>query len=308
MSRIRSVHPGLWTDVEFVSLSPFARLLFIGIWNECDDKGVFVCSPLQLKMRLLPADNIDAAELLREISEAGLISRYEWDGKSYAGVKNFAKFQRPKKPNDIHPAPQAVLAFCGHDGEPAHAEPHEVRNQFPTSGEKSPQMEEGGGNGYSEANASGDAVLNLFPTDEKIPVPAPPAAPTAADVKRALFDTGVALIVAAGGTDRNARSLIGRWRKEYSDSAVLDALSRCQVEQPSQPIEWITKSLQAERNRQHGQSNPIRPTQSPTANAVQRAIAAGRGTPPCRADGQGGRHGRIGPVPDPVRAIGHERG
>lgn len=41
MSRIRSIHPGLWTDEAFVSLSPMARLFLMGLWNECDDMGSF---------------------------------------------------------------------------------------------------------------------------------------------------------------------------------------------------------------------------------------------------------------------------
>lgn len=106
MSRIRSIHPGLWTDEQFVSLSSFARLLFMGIWNECDDKGTFAWSPLQMKMRILPADNVDAAELMAELVAVDCIQHYEIDGKSYGAVRNFAKFQRPKSPNDIHPLPQ----------------------------------------------------------------------------------------------------------------------------------------------------------------------------------------------------------
>jgi hypothetical protein len=144
MSRIRSIHPGIWTDEEFVGLSSFARLLFIGIWNECDDKGMFVWSPLQLKMRVLPADNVDAAALLDELEAANSIRKYEIGGKSYGAVRNFAKFQRPKKPNDIHPASPQILAFAGHGGEPSKDEEEEMGNRFPTPSEKSPQMEDGG--------------------------------------------------------------------------------------------------------------------------------------------------------------------
>ncbi|WP_066268970.1 hypothetical protein [Blastomonas sp. CCH3-A3] len=103
MSRIRSVHPGLWTDEQFVSLSPMARLLFIGIWNECDDKGSFIWSPIQLKMRLFAADNVDVASLLSELVAVGVVIQYEISGKSYGAVRNFCKFQRPKKPNDVYP-------------------------------------------------------------------------------------------------------------------------------------------------------------------------------------------------------------
>lgn len=145
MSRIRSIHPGLWTDEDFVTLSPLARLLFMGIWNECDDKGIFEWKPLTLKMRLLPADNVDAAELLNEIAKIGAIKLYEHDGKQFGAVRNFAKFQRPKKPNDVHPATAEILAFCGVSSEPKGDERHEVRNQFPTGGEIGAQMEDGGG-------------------------------------------------------------------------------------------------------------------------------------------------------------------
>lgn len=145
MSRIRSIHPGIWTDEEFVGLSSFARLLFIGIWNECDDKGIFVWSALQLKMRLLPADNIDAAALLEELAAADCVKKYEVAGKNYGAVRNFAKFQRPKKPNDIHPTTPLILTYAGHDGPRPTSDEDEVADQFPTGGVKSPQMEDEGG-------------------------------------------------------------------------------------------------------------------------------------------------------------------
>lgn len=154
MSRIRSIHPGLWTDVDFVGLSAFARLLFVGLWNECDDKGIFVWSPLQLKMRVLPADNVDAAALLDEIEAAGSVKKYEIGGKLYGAVRNFAKFQRPKKPNNIHPASPQILAFAGHNSEPVAFEDEAVENQLPTGGEIAPQMEDGGGKEELEAKAS----------------------------------------------------------------------------------------------------------------------------------------------------------
>ena len=164
MSRIRSIHPGLWTDEGFVSLSSFARLLLIGMWNECDDVGLFVWSPLQLKMRILPADNTDAAALLAEIEDAGFIRRYEVDGKAYGGVKNFRKFQRPKKPNSIHPQTAQILAFVATSTEPDEGGAEAVPHQLPTDGGKPPQREEGGDKmeeikaAPNGACASGDAL------------------------------------------------------------------------------------------------------------------------------------------------------
>ena len=64
MARIRSVHPGLFTDESFMSASPLARIVMIGVWTEADDNGVFEWKPLTLKARLLPADNADMAAIL----------------------------------------------------------------------------------------------------------------------------------------------------------------------------------------------------------------------------------------------------
>lgn len=258
MSRIRSIHPGLWTDEAFVCLSPLARLLFIGMWNECDDHGLIPWSPLKLKMRVLPADNADAADLLAEAEDVGLILRYQFDGKVFAAVKNFMKFQRPKKPNPIHPASAEILLFVGMDPELATLRASPVPNQFPTNGEIRPQMEEGGGNRSSEANASGADAPNL----------------SAADITKAVWDNGKTILKAAGHDDRHAGSIIGRLRKTYSDSQVLTVLSRCQAEQPSEPVEWITKALQAERSRAAGQTNGY--AQRPTTRDLGMQLAERR--------------------------------
>lgn len=251
MSRIRSIHPGLWTDEAFVSLSPFARLLFIGMWNECDDKGTFPWSPLKLKMRILPADSVDAAELLAEIESAGFIRRYNDTAKEYGAVRNFCKHQRPKKPNDIHPASAEILRFAGMEEELIAVKAASVPNQFPTNGEKPPQMEDGGWNSSSVSNDTGEK------------------SPSAIDVRKAIFDTGKAILTDAGVNERQSGSIIGRWRKTYSDSQVLSVLSRCQVEQPSEPVEWITKALDWERSRAAGNGNGNR-TGGSTADTAQR--------------------------------------
>jgi hypothetical protein len=105
MARIRSVHPGLWTDEAFVSMSPHARLLLIGIWGEADDMGAFEWKPVQLKMRLMPVDNVDMSSLLTELVEADRVAPYEADGRQYGAVRNFGRYQRPKKPKSVFPMP-----------------------------------------------------------------------------------------------------------------------------------------------------------------------------------------------------------
>lgn len=108
MARIRSVHPGQWTDERFVTTSPMARLLAIGLRNEADDNGIFEWKPLQLKMRLFPADNCDVPELLEELSATGQVLRYEVAGRPFGIIRNFTKYQSPKYPTFYHPVPSVI--------------------------------------------------------------------------------------------------------------------------------------------------------------------------------------------------------
>lgn len=150
MSRIRSVHPGFFTDERLVCVSMAARMLFIGLGVEADDKGIFEWKPLTLKMRVFPADSLDIGELLSELLEADAIASYELGGRKYGAIRNFRKFQSPKTPNDIHPIPDDFRNYVGlpavisetfpQKGEKAAAVP----GTFPPKGEKSIQREDGG--------------------------------------------------------------------------------------------------------------------------------------------------------------------
>lgn len=143
MARIRSVHPGLWTDEEFVSCSPLARLLLIGLWNEADDQGVFEWKPVSLKMRLMPMDSVDVGELLAELVGVRAVAPFKYEDKKFGAIRNFRKYQRPKSPNAIHPLPAEFRNYVGLSdaiGEIGGDEPTPI----PPKGENPPQMEDGG--------------------------------------------------------------------------------------------------------------------------------------------------------------------
>jgi hypothetical protein len=127
MSRIRSIHPRFWTDEAVVSVSRDARLLYIGLWTECDDKGAFEWKPLSLKMRLFPADGLDVIPLLGELTRAQLVKSYVVGGQKFGAIKNFLKYQRPKKPNDLYPMPDSIRAFS--KAIPTGSEPVENRSE-----------------------------------------------------------------------------------------------------------------------------------------------------------------------------------
>jgi hypothetical protein len=141
MSRIRSTHPGLFTDEKFMELTvecPLAAILLQGIWCEADDHGVFEWKPLTIKAKVLPAVPSPIGELLTALEDLGFITRYSVEGREYGAVRNFTKWQRPKKPRVIHPKAEHIASYVGLGDEP-------VPHQFPTSGENPPQREDGGG-------------------------------------------------------------------------------------------------------------------------------------------------------------------
>lgn len=140
MARIRSVHPGLFTDEAFMSASPLARLLMIGLWTEAWDDGVFEWKPIVIKARIFPADACDVSALLAELIELQVIKRVERGGKAWGMIRNFRKFQRPKKPNSSGIATADDVPFLG----PEHVGSEPVPNQFRTDTEIPPQMEDGG--------------------------------------------------------------------------------------------------------------------------------------------------------------------
>lgn len=86
MPRIRTIKPEFWTDEKIIELSLPARLLFIGLWNFCDDRGVIEASPRSLKAKILPADDFtvgDVEGLVRELLTLRLITAFEAKGREW---------------------------------------------------------------------------------------------------------------------------------------------------------------------------------------------------------------------------------
>lgn len=112
MARIRSVHPGLYTDEAFMTLSMAARVLLVGLWSHADDGGGFEWKPLVLKARIFPADNLDIEPVMQELENNDVIKKYDVSGKDYGAVRNFGKWQRPQKPKRFVPMPKPVRDYC----------------------------------------------------------------------------------------------------------------------------------------------------------------------------------------------------
>lgn len=84
MARIRSVKPEFWTDGNMVRLSVTARLFYIGTWNfALCDRGHLPDDPLGLKLKILPADDVNPGALVDELITLGRLVRRRSAGRTY---------------------------------------------------------------------------------------------------------------------------------------------------------------------------------------------------------------------------------
>lgn len=100
MARIRTIKPEFWTDEKIVELPFEARLFFVGLWNFADDNGRLWNEPIQLKMRIFPADAVDVADLIDLLEASGLLFTYNDDqGRSVLEIAHFTDHQRISHPS-----------------------------------------------------------------------------------------------------------------------------------------------------------------------------------------------------------------
>jgi hypothetical protein len=112
MARIRSIKPEFWVSEQIVECSPMARLMFIGMWNFCDDYGIHPASEKRLKMEIFPSDDITSDQIrgfVNELIAAGLILEYEVDNRRYWQVTGWGKHQRPESKTGLYPQPSGEL-------------------------------------------------------------------------------------------------------------------------------------------------------------------------------------------------------
>lgn len=105
MARIRSIKPEFWTSEQIVDCSPITRLLFIGMWNFCDDGGNHPASARTLKMEVFPGDDISIDQVQKCVDELirnELIILYESEGKGYWHVTGW-KHQKIDRPTYKYP-------------------------------------------------------------------------------------------------------------------------------------------------------------------------------------------------------------
>ena len=65
------------------------------------------------------------------------------------------------------------------------------------------------------------------------------------DPVKAIFEIGVALLTVGSRKATQARSVIGKWRKDHGDAATLAAIVAARDHGPSEPVEWINGRFRA---------------------------------------------------------------
>lgn len=93
MPKIRGIKPEFWTDENVMELSIAARLLFIGLWNLACDNGHVPDKTMQIKMRLMPMDDVDIDGLLNELVDQGRLIRDD----GIITIRKFAQHQKPHR-------------------------------------------------------------------------------------------------------------------------------------------------------------------------------------------------------------------
>ena len=109
MARIRTIKPEFWSSAQVVECSRDARLLFIGLWNFCDDAGIHPLNLRAIKMRIFPGDDLDSTTIRRmvdELSTSGLLLLYEFEGEEYVKVTGW-QHQKIEKPTFRYPKPKS---------------------------------------------------------------------------------------------------------------------------------------------------------------------------------------------------------
>lgn len=119
MARIRSIKPDFFTSEKIAALPLSARLTFIGLWTHADDNGVAVDNVRLITAAIWPLEDNPLEALtrtsgdLQRLSEAGLIVRYEGDGRALLFITGWDEHQKvshPGKPRFPRPSPEEIEA------------------------------------------------------------------------------------------------------------------------------------------------------------------------------------------------------
>lgn len=113
MPRIRTIKPEFFTSQTIDALTLAEQRTFIGLWTYVDDFGKGVDDARLIKAAIWPLREKHTARKVEAdmsaLESAGLIQRYEFDGRRYFQVLGWAEHQRVNRPSSSRIPPPPPL-------------------------------------------------------------------------------------------------------------------------------------------------------------------------------------------------------
>lgn len=97
MARKRSIKPNFNDHDDIASLSPWARLLYIGLWGQMDRNGVIECSISGIRSRVFPREDhglLEITQWLNELMAVRRLLQFEHCGKRFLWCPTFRRHQK----------------------------------------------------------------------------------------------------------------------------------------------------------------------------------------------------------------------
>lgn len=174
VARIRTIKPEFWDSPSVARASPWARLLFIAMWNWADDYGRGTANLKELEGFAFPLDDrftdrsgntVQFRALVAEVADCFGVMFYEVDSRPYFAIPTWDTHQRNERraKQSKHPGPPMVVPKFDAVAEiPSHATevPH---SSGPGTGEQGNRgTEEQGNRGTDSSALSAPEIDSLF--------------------------------------------------------------------------------------------------------------------------------------------------
>lgn len=231
MARIRSIKPGFFRhgklyDAERETGLPL-RVAFAGMWTAADREGRFRWEPRELKLDCLPHDDVDFSRVLDALESRGFLVKYTLNDEVFGFIPGWSRHQivNNKESASSLPNPQNCVVLTREARVPVAT----LTPLLPNQGEGKGREQEG--KGTDSATQAQKAPLGI------------------ADFKKDVFTRGLSYLTESNIAEKNARSLLGKWRNLCDDATVMNALVQASANGISEPVPYIEKYLAGKEKR-----------------------------------------------------------
>jgi hypothetical protein len=121
--KTRQLRQEYFINDKLAGCGPLAHVLYLGLLGLVDRDGRIEERPFPIKVQVIPYYDCDIFELLAQLHDAGLIIRYEFEGKKYLQVTDFEKYQNIhlKEASSDIPAPKDIAIPSNYSSAPSNS-------------------------------------------------------------------------------------------------------------------------------------------------------------------------------------------